>query len=107
MIRFCRHIFSRDSLYNWFRESCRCPVCRYDIRTYNLSSSSLNTIDSQSNIDSPILQLPTRRIRSRHLLNDISNNSINTLASLLLNELHIEQFADPSNNLNLFGIDIV
>lgn len=34
IIRYCNHIFSRDELQNWFRSNCRCPLCRYDIRTY-------------------------------------------------------------------------
>lgn len=34
MIRHCGHIFHSESLTNWFLSSCRCPVCRYDIRDY-------------------------------------------------------------------------
>ena len=34
IIRHCRHIFNTESLSNWFRTNCRCPVCRYDIRDY-------------------------------------------------------------------------
>ena len=35
IIRRCRHIFNTESLSNWFRTNCRCPICRYDIRDYN------------------------------------------------------------------------
>lgn len=34
VIRYCNHIFCRDDLDNWFRNNTRCPLCRYDIRTY-------------------------------------------------------------------------
>jgi hypothetical protein len=34
IIRYCGHIFNRDELTQWFRTNCKCPVCRYDIRTY-------------------------------------------------------------------------
>ena len=34
MIRHCRHIFNTTDLTRWFQSHCRCPVCRYDIRTY-------------------------------------------------------------------------
>jgi hypothetical protein len=34
MIRHCRHIFNTADLARWFQSHCRCPVCRYDIRTY-------------------------------------------------------------------------
>lgn len=34
MIRHCRHIFNTADLSTWFQTQYRCPVCRYDIRTY-------------------------------------------------------------------------
>ncbi len=34
VIRYCNHIFCRDDLESWFRNNTRCPLCRYDIRTY-------------------------------------------------------------------------
>lgn len=34
VIRHCSHVFCRDDLENWFRANTRCPLCRYDIRTY-------------------------------------------------------------------------
>jgi hypothetical protein len=30
----CGHIFNHESLNSWFRNHVRCPVCRYDIRSY-------------------------------------------------------------------------
>jgi hypothetical protein len=33
VIRYCGHIFNSNALNTWFRTNCRCPVCRYDIRT--------------------------------------------------------------------------
>jgi predicted nucleic acid-binding Zn-ribbon protein len=33
-IRHCGHIFKRAAIQNWFQRNVRCPVCRYDIRTY-------------------------------------------------------------------------
>jgi hypothetical protein len=35
MIRHCRHLFNSNSLSQWFRSSCLCPICRYDIRNFN------------------------------------------------------------------------
>jgi hypothetical protein len=34
VIRYCNHLFCRDDLESWFRANTRCPLCRYDIRTY-------------------------------------------------------------------------
>jgi len=42
MIRFCSHIFSQDDLENWFQTNCRCPLCRFDIRTYIPPSENNN-----------------------------------------------------------------
>jgi hypothetical protein len=30
----CSHIFRRPAIMNWLRRSSQCPVCRYNIRTY-------------------------------------------------------------------------
>jgi hypothetical protein len=34
IIRYCSHVFNTAELNNWFLGNCKCPVCRYDIRTY-------------------------------------------------------------------------
>jgi hypothetical protein len=34
-IRFCRHIFKKTALLNWFSRNSHCPVCRYDILSRN------------------------------------------------------------------------
>ena len=39
MIRRCGHIFSQSAFDSWFRSNCRCPVCRYDIRSENNQES--------------------------------------------------------------------
>ena len=41
VIRYCGHIFNSENLSNWFRTNCRCPVCRYDIRSYSGNSREL------------------------------------------------------------------
>jgi hypothetical protein len=39
-IKHCRHTFQEHALQNWFQRNVRCPVCRYDIRDYNMGSES-------------------------------------------------------------------
>ncbi len=34
-IIYCGHCYSPNALRTWFRTNVRCPICRYDIRTYN------------------------------------------------------------------------
>ena len=40
-ILYCGHVFLKIELENWFRSNTRCPMCRYDIRTYNSGSDNL------------------------------------------------------------------
>jgi hypothetical protein len=81
VIRFCSHIFKREELTTWFRTNCRCPVCRYDIRSYNSNSnSSVN--------DSTPTPSPTPR-ETR------TNTSLSSNAEELLNYI-----LDPSGNMN-------
>ena len=34
-IIYCGHCYLPGALRTWFRSNVRCPICRYDIRTYN------------------------------------------------------------------------
>lgn len=38
-IKHCGHIFRHNNLISWFNSSCRCPICRYDIREYDASAN--------------------------------------------------------------------
>ena len=51
IIRQCGHIFNSDELATWFQSNCRCPVCRYDIRTFNRNMSVLNNQERNSAIN--------------------------------------------------------
>jgi len=42
-IRYCGHIYSGEDLGIWFRQNVRCPLCRYDIRSYSADQPSLFT----------------------------------------------------------------
>ena len=84
VIRYCNHIFNTDALNNWFRENCRCPVCRYDIRSYNLTNANANAnanpisnLNYDSNTDSV-----TFDINADDLYNNITRIAINTLNNI-------------------------
>jgi hypothetical protein len=51
-IRHCGHIFKSTGLMQWFNRNVRCPVCRYDIRTYEREQSTQveETMDSSRNL---------------------------------------------------------
>ena len=110
-IIYCGHIFNTGSLNQWFRNNVRCPVCRYDIRTNQLSeedeipplipltqrdrnplvrrtSTLFDTLDNTEEIEN-LLQTAVDSL-SNVLINggqDISNNSFNST------------YFDSSNNL--------
>lgn len=70
MIRHCGHIFATTGIQNWFRNNCRCPVCRYDIRNYSLPS----------NLSTPL--------RNNVLqTTDLSGNLIDSITDTILHEL--------------------
>lgn len=50
-IRYCNHIFKKESIMQWFNSSVRCPVCRYDIRDYvDISNNTeLNNENTENN----------------------------------------------------------
>ena len=52
VIRYCGHIFNTEQLTTWFRSNCRCPICRYDIRSYNSNTSTQPSNDEESNEES-------------------------------------------------------
>ena len=108
IIRECGHIFSTQEINLWFRSNCRCPVCRYDIRNYN-PSSSRRTIERNQNPVEPIINDISNNILPRS--NDISNNILprsNDISSSV-NASNIV-FAGPyisdmsGNNLNVNDI---
>jgi hypothetical protein len=94
IIRHCRHIFTSDHLNTWFRSNCRCPVCRYDIRTDN------------SNASSEIFQaFDQRQNNSQNTSEERNNNerittsiAFNSLLNNLFSDVNLSQ--DPSGNLN-------
>jgi hypothetical protein len=106
IIRECGHIFSTQELHSWFRTNCRCPICRYDIRTYNPSLNTRQQERNQNPIDISNNVTPS---------NDITNNVIpsndtttNEMTSTIISSnivFAIPNMVDISgNNLNVNDI---
>ena len=84
MIKYCGHVFKTNEIQHWFETNVRCPVCRYDIRSFrnnnsNRSSSNSNT-SNNSNEENLETQNNTRREERinntrRSNLNSRNNNS--------------------------------
>jgi len=115
MIRHCGHIFQHEGLTRWFRSNCRCPVCRYDIRSYetNVINNELDNRTIERNLqnenslpahsiggteavtDEIILETITTELSSadtvlRDFLNDLSGNNL------------LSEFSGTAQLLNLF-----
>jgi hypothetical protein len=107
VIRHCGHTFHTESLLNWFRTNCRCPVCRYDIRDYNTTSSSeffntqnansLTTIDSSNN-----------RLERMNSQNSLVNETIDgNLYNNFDNLFNITGLLDSSGNYTNSSADTI
>ena len=104
IIRHCNHIFSNTGLISWFRSSCRCPVCRYDIRSY-VSTNTNNISDISSNIDLSSNYLPVPFNNVERTVPSVTNTNqlVELLFSNLLDNHNITDISGnnlSSNNLS-------
>lgn len=107
VIRHCGHTFHTESLMNWFRTNCRCPVCRYDIRDYNTTSSSefFNTQNTTSSTTSDSSNNNLERTnRQNTLVNETIDNIVNNNLDNLLN---ITGLLDSSGNYTNSSADTI
>jgi hypothetical protein len=118
VIRFCSHIFNTEQLNTWFRSNCRCPVCRYDIRSHNPSNiENLNTntntnTNTNNNTNSttptinttlpPTTSINTSSTETSEAAIERNNRGINSLYYTLLTpgvaEDIVNLILDPSGN---------
>lgn len=50
-IRYCGHSFKSQSLENWFETNVRCPICRYDIRTYQTPDRNTSNVEDVEEVE--------------------------------------------------------
>jgi hypothetical protein len=114
VIRHCGHIFNTDELNTWFRNHCRCPLCRYDIREDNSNASSAFSSENQNdsnNTSSQPLSQNNRSGNSSSNSNVERNNSstfVNSVFDALINEYGADiinslNYNDPSGNSDFSG----
>jgi hypothetical protein len=80
VIRRCGHIFNTIQINAWFSANCRCPICRYDIRTYY--SAYNNTL-------TPDLPAP--------IATDVSANLADSVTDSFLNEFIHSNVSIPTS----------
>jgi len=110
VIRPCSHIFHTDNLMNWFRSNSRCPVCRYDIREYNLNASTeffnnpTNPISTTNTTNSTNPTNTTNTTNSTNPINTTNptnlTNPTNTTNSINRNRININDINDINSQLN-------
>ena len=109
-ILHCGHIFSSENINMWFRNNVRCPVCRYDIREYNVQDNS-NQQPLQDDEPIPDLVENTQQENDDQVILNTFNNLTGTLLANLLtnssdsNPVEFENsryFVDSSNNQLIF-----
>jgi hypothetical protein len=104
IIRHCNHIFSNTGLISWFRSSCRCPVCRYDIRSYvSTNTNNISDISGNTELSSNLLPVPLNNVERTTPSITNTNQLVDLLFSNLLDNYNITDISGnnlSSNNLS-------
>jgi hypothetical protein len=107
VIRHCGHTFHTDSLMNWFRSNCRCPVCRYDIRDYNTTSPS-EFFNAQNSNSSRTIDSSNNNLERINNQTTIVNESVdNTDHNNVDNLFNITDLLDSSGNFTNLSSDTI
>jgi len=91
-IRHCGHCFMEEGLTAWFRQSVRCPVCRYDIR------SSFNTpnLDASANVTGSATTTNTTANANAN-----TSRNINNTIDVSRNYINTSTYANTNSNTNM------
>jgi len=109
LIRFCGHIFNSEQLNTWFRSNCRCPVCRYDIRSYNANASSENIRrnETSENVSTTTSNTATDTENSSNTHAEERNTTpVSTNTNGRTNSLYLSTILDNFNNNDITLRDI-
>jgi hypothetical protein len=111
----CEHLFCTSFFQQWFTNSVRCPVCRYDIRNYRVQTQNQGqTIDTNTDTDTstpantPTNTSPTNTPANSttDLVNNLATRLFQSiLTSPILNDITSDNdrvLYDASNNVLLF-----
>ena len=107
IIRECGHIFSTQEINLWFRSNCRCPICRYDIRNYNPSSSRRTLERTQTQSEQNVNDMSNNIVPTQDVSNNIVPTSNDISGSITTSNIvfAVPYISDMSgNNLNVNDI---
>jgi hypothetical protein len=106
MILGCRHIFNTYSIHSWFANNVRCPVCRYDVRTYVVPTTTTTTevLEEETKNDEPlnnVFNIQQYDNSNNLIMSGLSALGVNTgrfMFDASNGELVFEGFIPPRNN---------
>jgi hypothetical protein len=98
VIRHCGHTFHTEHIMNWFRTSCRCPVCRYDIRDYNPVQYSHPTISEENTSNNTNNATNNNATINNTNTNTNTNTNNNANISYSLETVSLESIDNILNN---------
>jgi hypothetical protein len=75
-IKHCQHIFDLNSLSEWLTRHNTCPVCRYDLKTYNINDNQSRNDDVPRNNEETKTNDASSRLNNFRNLYDASGNLI-------------------------------
>ena len=121
-IKQCGHCFIEASLNDWFNQSVRCPVCRYDIREYprqDISSRTSSDGDIRRNTIRPTrtgtttVGTTSAGTTTAGTTTDLSNNHTQTVNNVLdiftnqISESFRQYFMDNDGSFNSLDNGII
>ena len=93
-IETCGHIFLPQAFNQWFNSNVRCPVCRYDIRTYTTTDRNNVT----NNTTTPIVSNAVSEEDNLNASTQSSHYNSNLLSSL--SSRIFQELLNPTSNSN-------
>ena len=83
-INHCGHVFSLNSIDEWFQNNVRCPVCRYDIRTATAATDTPDLFEppltnTNANTRQNVSANARQNVRTNASVNPNTRTNTNTL----------------------------
>ena len=111
ILNVCGHYFNKNNIDRWFTSNINCPLCRHDIREYNvtprdISGDEVNIIRDISGDEVNIIRdiSGDRVTTSTDELNDINTEEQNNILNRLTNQLH---HLNTNDSINLTSLSIL
>ena len=101
-IRQCQHIFDTSNIHQWFQTNVRCPVCRYDIRDYNIENNSTSNNSTSNNTENTENTETTENTENNNE-NSLHSRTREDIANIIGNDImnQLNRHTDSSGNLTV------